>query len=125
MDAQIILGNTYHLWLRPGTEVIAKLGGLHGFTTWDGPMLTDSGGFQVWSLSKIRKITEARRGISQSPRWFQDDVESREEHGDSSDLRFRHRDAFRRMPALPVRAEVCRGIDRSHHPLGQALQDLD
>ncbi|MDG2322034.1 MAG: tRNA guanosine(34) transglycosylase Tgt, partial [Akkermansiaceae bacterium] len=59
MDAQIILGNTYHLWLRPGTEVVAKLGGLHGFTTWDGPMLTDSGGFQVWSLSKIRKITEA------------------------------------------------------------------
>lgn len=59
MDAQIILGNTYHLWLRPGTEVVAKLGGLHGFTTWDGPVLTDSGGFQVWSLSKIRKITEA------------------------------------------------------------------
>ncbi len=58
MEAQIILGNTYHLWLRPGTEVIAKLGGLHAFTTWEGPMLTDSGGFQVWSLSKIRKISE-------------------------------------------------------------------
>jgi queuine tRNA-ribosyltransferase len=59
MHAQIILGNTYHLWLRPGTEVIESLGGLHKFTTWDGPMLTDSGGFQVWSLSKIRKISEA------------------------------------------------------------------
>ncbi|MGC6564109.1 MAG: tRNA guanosine(34) transglycosylase Tgt [Akkermansiaceae bacterium] len=59
MEAQIILGNTYHLWLRPGTEVIGSFGGLHNFTTWDGPMLTDSGGFQVWSLSKIRKITEA------------------------------------------------------------------
>lgn len=58
MEAQIILGNTYHLWLRPGTDVIGELGGLHSFTTWDGPMLTDSGGFQVWSLSKIRKITE-------------------------------------------------------------------
>ena len=58
MDAQIILGNTYHLWLRPGIEVIGELGGLHAFTTWEGPMLTDSGGFQVWSLSKIRKITE-------------------------------------------------------------------
>ena len=57
-NTQIILGNTYHLWLRPGTEVIEKLGGLHAFTTWDGPMLTDSGGFQVWSLSKLRKITE-------------------------------------------------------------------
>ncbi|MDA7629297.1 tRNA guanosine(34) transglycosylase Tgt [Akkermansiaceae bacterium] len=58
IDTQIILGNTYHLWLRPGTEVIEALGGLHSFTTWDGPMLTDSGGFQVWSLSKLRKITE-------------------------------------------------------------------
>jgi len=58
MNAQIILGNTYHLWLRPGTEVIDSFGGLHSFTTWDGPMLTDSGGFQVWSLSKLRKITE-------------------------------------------------------------------
>lgn len=58
MEAQIILGNTYHLWLRPGTTVISKLGGLHSFTTWDGPILTDSGGFQVWSLSKIRKISE-------------------------------------------------------------------
>jgi len=58
IDAQIILGNTYHLWLRPGTEVIASFGGLHNFTTWDRPLLTDSGGFQVWSLSKIRKITE-------------------------------------------------------------------
>jgi len=58
IKTQIILGNTYHLWLRPGTEVIGALGGLHAFTTWDGPMLTDSGGFQVWSLSKLRKITE-------------------------------------------------------------------
>jgi queuine tRNA-ribosyltransferase len=58
LGAQIILGNTYHLWLRPGHEVIRELGGLHRFTTWDRPMLTDSGGFQVWSLAKLRKITE-------------------------------------------------------------------
>lgn len=58
LGAQIILGNTYHLWLRPGTEVIAAAGGLHKFTTWDRPLLTDSGGFQVWSLAKLRKITE-------------------------------------------------------------------
>ena len=56
--AQIILGNTYHLWLRPGHELIRELGGLHGFSTWRKPMLTDSGGFQVWSLAKLRKITE-------------------------------------------------------------------
>jgi queuine tRNA-ribosyltransferase len=58
LGAQIILGNTYHLWLRPGHELIQQMGGLHDFTTWQKPMLTDSGGFQVWSLAKMRKITE-------------------------------------------------------------------
>ncbi len=56
--ADVILGNTYHLMLRPGAERGAKLGGLHQFSTWDGPILTDSGGFQVWSLANLRKITE-------------------------------------------------------------------
>jgi queuine tRNA-ribosyltransferase len=56
--ADIVLGNTYHLMLRPGAERVARLGGLHKFMRWDGPILTDSGGFQVMSLSKIRKITE-------------------------------------------------------------------
>ena len=56
--ADIILGNTYHLMLRPGAERVARLGGLHNFMGWDGPILTDSGGFQVMSLAKIRKITE-------------------------------------------------------------------
>jgi queuine tRNA-ribosyltransferase len=56
--ADIILGNTYHLMLRPGAERIARLGGLHTFMAWDGPILTDSGGFQVMSLSKLRKIGE-------------------------------------------------------------------
>jgi queuine tRNA-ribosyltransferase len=56
--ADILLGNTYHLMLRPGAERIARLGGLHKFMAWDGPILTDSGGFQVMSLAKLRKITE-------------------------------------------------------------------
>jgi len=56
--ADIILGNTYHLMLRPGAERVARLGGLHEFVGWSGPILTDSGGFQVWSLSKLRKMTE-------------------------------------------------------------------
>lgn len=56
--AQVILGNTYHLMLRPGAERVARLGGLHRFMHWDGPILTDSGGFQVMSLSSLRKITE-------------------------------------------------------------------
>lgn len=56
--AQIILGNTFHLMLRPGTDIISKHGDLHDFMHWDGPILTDSGGFQVFSLAKMRKITE-------------------------------------------------------------------
>ncbi len=64
--AEIILGNTFHLMLRPGTEVIAAHGDLHGFMHWDGPILTDSGGFQVFSLGAMRKITE--EGVTfQSP----------------------------------------------------------
>ena len=56
--AQIVLANTYHLHLRPGEDVIAAMGGLHAFTTWDGPMLTDSGGFQVFSLEGLRRVEE-------------------------------------------------------------------
>ncbi|MFC5476192.1 tRNA guanosine(34) transglycosylase Tgt [Paraherbaspirillum soli] len=58
IEAQIILGNTFHLWLRPGMDVIEKFGGLHKFMGWDKPILTDSGGFQVFSLGAMRKITE-------------------------------------------------------------------
>ena len=56
--ARIILGNTFHLMLRPGLDIIRAHGGLHNFTHWQGPILTDSGGFQVWSLGKLRKLTE-------------------------------------------------------------------
>lgn len=66
IGAQIVLGNTFHLWLRPGVTVLEKFGGLHGFMAWNKPILTDSGGFQVWSLGDLRKITE--EGVAfQSP----------------------------------------------------------
>ena len=58
LGAEIILGNTFHLWLRPGLDVVGKFGGLHRYIGWDKPMLTDSGGFQVWSLGAMRKISE-------------------------------------------------------------------
>ena len=58
LKAQIILGNTFHLWLRPGMEVVRGFGGLHDFIGWDGPILTDSGGFQVFSLAAMRKLSE-------------------------------------------------------------------
>ncbi len=66
IGAQIILGNTFHLWLRPGTEIIRQHGDLHDFMGWPGPILTDSGGFQVFSLGELRKVSEA--GVAfQSP----------------------------------------------------------
>lgn len=58
MHAQIILGNTFHLWMRPGLDVVKQFGGLHKFESWHKPILTDSGGFQVWSLGEMRKISE-------------------------------------------------------------------
>ncbi|MGA1302117.1 MAG: tRNA-guanine transglycosylase, partial [Burkholderiaceae bacterium] len=66
LGTQIVLGNTFHLWLRPGLEVMAAHGGLHRFMNWQRPILTDSGGFQVWSLGDLRKISE--EGVAfQSP----------------------------------------------------------
>ena len=58
VGAQIILGNTYHLYLRPGCDVIEKFSGVHGFMNWDRPILTDSGGFQVFSLAKLAKVSD-------------------------------------------------------------------
>jgi queuine tRNA-ribosyltransferase len=66
MGAEIILGNTFHLWLRPGLDVLARFGGLHRFEAWPRPILTDSGGFQVWSLGANAKVSELGVGF-QSP----------------------------------------------------------
>src|SRR6185436_753626 len=78
LDARIILGNTYHLFLRPGADVIRQLGGLHKFSTWDGALLTDSGGFQVFSLSDLRKLSEDgvefRSHIDGSPKFLSPEV---------------------------------------------------
>jgi queuine tRNA-ribosyltransferase len=71
INSQFILSNTYHLWVRPGDDLIARAGGLHKFMNWDGPILTDSGGFQVWSLSKMNNITE--EGVT-----FQNHVDGKE-----------------------------------------------
>src|SRR4051812_50071121 len=64
LDARIVLGNTFHLWLRPGMEVIAAHGGLHRFMGWERPILTDSGGFQVFRLGAMRKISEEGVGFA-------------------------------------------------------------
>ena len=66
--AQILLANTYHLMLRPGDDLVAELGGLHSFTGWPGPFLTDSGGYQVFSLAALRRLDEDR-GFLREPKW--------------------------------------------------------
>jgi queuine tRNA-ribosyltransferase len=78
LDARVILGNTYHLWLRPGIDTIRACGGLHRFIGWDRALLTDSGGFQVWSLGELRKIseegTEFRSHVDGSKRFLSPEV---------------------------------------------------
>ena len=69
IGAQVMLCNTYHLHLRPGDKLVADMGGLHKFTRWNGPILTDSGGFQVFSLAKLRKITEEGVTFAFSSGW--------------------------------------------------------
>ncbi len=119
IGAQIVLGNTFHLLLRPGIEVIRAHGGLHDFMHWQRPILTDSGGFQVWSLKTLRKISE--RGVE-----FRSPI-----NGDLVDLtpersiemqrraRLRHRDGVRRMHG--VSGGACRGsrIDAAVAALGE------
>ena len=90
MGAQIILGNTFHLMLRPGTEVVQAHGDLHDFIHWKGPILTDSGGFQVWSLTGIRKLSEKgvdfRSPIDGSPIFLSPEVSMQIQHELGSDV---------------------------------------
>ncbi len=90
MGAQIILGNTYHLFLRPGTELIREAGGLHSFMNWPGGILTDSGGFQVFSLGAMRKITEEgvqfRSHIDGSPQFLSPETATRAQEDLGSDI---------------------------------------
>jgi len=90
LDARIILGNTYHLWLRPGVETIKACGGLHRFIGWDRALLTDSGGFQVWSLGALRKIseegTEFRSHVDGSLRFLSPEVSMEVQAALGSDL---------------------------------------
>ena len=106
LGAQIILGNTYHLIIRPGLEMIAKAGGLHKFMNWDGPILTDSGGFQVFSLAKLRKIPT--NGVE-----FQSHVDGatlflgpREAMAAQAHSGQRYCDGVRRMSAVAVRPRI-------------------
>ena len=99
--AEIILGNTFHLYLRPGLDVIAAHGGLHGFARWNGPILTDSGGFQVFSLAHAPQDHRAGRDLRLADRRRQGVPRSRGEHAHPARARLGHRDDLRRVHAVP------------------------
>ncbi len=90
LDTRIILGNTYHLWLRPGVETIKTCGGLHRFIGWERALLTDSGGFQVWSLGALRKISEEgtafRSHVDGSPRFLSPEISMQVQAALGSDI---------------------------------------
>ena len=101
IGSQIILGNTFHLWLRPGLEVIGAHNGLHDFMQWDKPILTDSGGFQVFSLGELRKITEEGGSVSDQRRGSSSCRRSVDENPARAQLR--RGDGARRVHALQDR----------------------
>jgi queuine tRNA-ribosyltransferase len=112
LNAQIILGNTYHLYLRPGHELVRVAGGLHRFMAWDKPILTDSGGFQVYSLTKIRKVTQ--EGVA-----FQSHIDG-SRHVLTPELSIQIQEAlgadimmcFDECPALPAdRAQIAKSME--------------
>jgi queuine tRNA-ribosyltransferase len=114
VGAQVILGNTYHLFLRPGLEVIQHSGGLHKFMNWDRPILTDSGGFQVFSLSKLRRITEEgvhfNSHIDGSPCFLSPEVSMQVQKTLDSDIAM----AFDECPPYPCEYEyAASSLDRT------------
>ena len=111
MGARVVLANTYHLYFRPGAELVAAHGGLHGFMGWDGPILTDSGGFQVFSLADTRVDRRRRRRVRLGLRRLAPRVHAREGDRDPGAARRRHRDVLRR-----VRAGDALGASRSAPP---------
>ncbi len=103
--ADIILGNTYHLMLRPGAERVARLGGLHKFMNWERPILTDSGGYQVMSLSELTKVGRRRASPSRATSTVRAICSARAVDGGPTAARFRHRHGLRRAGAQRPRRE--------------------
>jgi len=112
---RLILGNTYHLYLRPGHELVRRAGGLHRFIAWDGAMLTDSGGFQVFSLQELRKITEAgvtfKSHLDGGEHFFSPERSLEVQHALGADIVM----AFDECPPYPCTAELTReATERTH-----------
>ena len=118
LGAQIVLGNTFHLMLRPGTDVIRAHGGLHGFMHWSGPILTDSGGFQVFSLAELRKLTEAgvnfRSPVNGDAVFLSPEISMQVQAALNSDIVM----AFDECPPYPATEQQARHVDGTVDALG-------
>ncbi len=122
IGAQIILANTYHLYIRPGHELVARLGGLHAFMHWDGPILTDSGGFQVFSLGELRKISEEgvrfQSHLDGSPHFISPERAIAIQEALGGDIIM----CFDECPPYPAEYDYVRRSAGADDPLGQTLQ---
>jgi queuine tRNA-ribosyltransferase len=123
VGSQIILGNTYHLFLRPGEKLIERFGGLHKFMGWDGPILTDSGGFQVFSQESLRKVTEAgvefRSHLDGSKRWLGPEESMAVQEALGADIAM----AFDECVALPAtRERLVDAMDRTTRWLDRCVK---
>lgn len=126
IEAQIILGNTYHLYLRPGCDVLQEVGGLHKFIGWNKPILTDSGGYQVYSLSKIRKITQEgvlfQSHIDGSRHLFTPENVIDTQRKIGADIIM----AFDECPPWPAEKDyVSKSMKLTHHWLDRCIDHLD
>ena len=124
LGVQILLGNTYHLYLRPGVETIRKLGGLHGFMAWPRAILTDSGGFQVFSLNELRKVNEEgvtfRSHLDGSSHFFSPESAMEAQIGLGADIIM----AFDECTEYPADARAHESFDGIDAALGGAKQEV-
>ncbi len=124
LGAQIILGNTYHLYLRPGHELVRKMGGLHKFMSWDRALLTDSGGFQVFSLSELRKVKEEgvsfRSHLDGTSHLFTPERSMEIQIALGADIVM----AFDECTEHPAERERARGVHGDDAALGEAVERL-
>ena len=122
LKAQIILGNTYHLFVRPGLEVIRHFGGLHNFMNWKGPILTDSGGFQIFSLAKLRKVTEEgvhfQNHLDGTPTFISPETAMEIQATLGSDIAM----VLDECPPYPCHARLCSAERRDDDAVGETMQ---
>ncbi len=125
LNTQVLLGNTYHLFVRPGLEVIRHFGGLHSFMNWNGPILTDSGGYQIFSLAKLRKITEEgvhfQNHVDGTPAFISPEIAMEIQSALGSDIAM----VLDECPPWPCEYRVRGDERRNDGALGEKMQGME